>query len=74
MIEKSVLPNGLTILTESLPHLRSVSVGLFVEAGSQDERPNERGVAHFIEHMLFKGTKKRSAKEIAESLKLPAPR
>ena len=66
MIEKSVLPNGLTILTESLPHLRSVSVGLFVEAGSQDERPNERGVAHFIEHMLFKGTKKRSAKEIAE--------
>ncbi|MFA6693663.1 MAG: pitrilysin family protein, partial [Bacillota bacterium] len=66
MIEKSVLPNGLTILTESLPYLHSVSVGLFVEAGSQDENLAERGVSHFIEHMLFKGTKRHSAKEIAE--------
>lgn len=66
MIEKSVLDNGLTIITESLPHLHSVSVGLFVGAGSRYEKDRERGVSHFIEHMLFKGTKKHSAKELAE--------
>lgn len=66
MIQKSVLANGLTLLTESLPYVHSVSVGLFVGAGSRYEKPHERGVSHFIEHMLFKGTKKHSAKDLAE--------
>ncbi len=66
MIQKSVLANGLTVLTESLPYLHSVSVGLFVGAGSRYERPYERGISHFIEHMFFKGTKRHSARELAE--------
>lgn len=66
MINKSILANGLTVLTESLPHLHSVSVGLFVGNGSRHEKPHERGISHFIEHMLFKGTKRHSARELAE--------
>ncbi len=66
MINKSVLLNGLTVLTESLSHLHSVSVGLFVGTGSRYEKPAERGISHFIEHMLFKGTKRHSARELAE--------
>ena len=57
--------NGLRIVSEPIPHFRSVAVGVFVRAGSRDERPEENGLTHFIEHMLFKGTKTRSAKQIA---------
>lgn len=58
--------NGLRIVSEQMPHVRSLSVGIWVNAGSRYELPEENGITHFIEHMLFKGTKTRSAKQIAE--------
>ena len=68
MIEKTVLPNGIQVITEEIPHVHSVSVGVWVEAGSRDERNEENGIAHFIEHMLFKGTQRRSARQIAKEI------
>ena len=65
-IQKDVLSNGLTILTERIEHLRSVSLGIWLKKGSRDESLSDAGVYHFIEHMLFKGTKKRSTYEIAQ--------
>jgi predicted Zn-dependent peptidase len=65
---KTVLKNGIRVVTEKIGYVRSVSIGVWIDTGSRDERNDERGVSHFIEHMLFKGTKKRSAKEIASSL------
>ena len=56
------------MLTEQIPHVRSVSVGLWVQVGTRDEMPPENGISHFIEHMMFKGTARRTAKEIAECL------
>lgn len=67
--QRTVLANGLRILTSSMPHVHSVSLSLFVGAGSRYEREEEAGLSHFLEHMLFKGTRKRpSAKEIAEAV------
>ena len=66
-VRKDVLPNGLTVLTESMSSVRSVSVGIWLRTGARQERANENGVSHFIEHMLFKGTKNRSAEEIARA-------
>ncbi|HPT79046.1 MAG TPA: pitrilysin family protein [Candidatus Atribacteria bacterium] len=60
--------NGIKVVLEKLPHLRSASVGIWFRAGSVYEGPNENGISHFIEHMLFKGTTKRSAKDIAEEI------
>lgn len=68
MINKTTLPNGVRIVTEEIPHVRSVSMGIWVGAGSRDEDDGNNGIAHFIEHMMFKGTEKRTAKEIAETL------
>ena len=56
MLDMFTLSNGLRVVAEKLPHFRSVSVGLWVKAGSMDETPEEGGLSHFIEHMLFKGT------------------
>jgi predicted Zn-dependent peptidase len=64
-IEKTVLANGLTIITEQMSHLRSASVGIWVRSGSRHEAAEVNGISHFIEHALFKGTKKRNAREIA---------
>jgi predicted Zn-dependent peptidase len=66
--KKTVLKNGIRVVTEKIGYVRSVSIGIWIDAGSRDEGDDERGVSHFIEHMLFKGTKKRSAREIASSL------
>jgi predicted Zn-dependent peptidase len=65
---KSVLPSGITVLTESMRERRSVSVGVWLRNGSRDEPGELLGVSHFIEHMLFKGTERRDAKAIAQSL------
>ena len=65
---KTELPGGLRVLTEQIPHVRSVSVGLWVQVGTRDEMPPQNGISHFIEHMMFKGTARRTAKEIAECL------
>lgn len=64
-IRKDTLPNGITVLTEEMPHVRSVSVGIWVDAGSRHEDAVENGISHFIEHMVFKGTTSRSAEDIA---------
>jgi predicted Zn-dependent peptidase len=68
MINKSVLPNGLRVLTESMPQVVSSTIGIWVENGSRYETADENGVSHFIEHLLFKGTRKRSAAQIAEEI------
>ena len=65
---KIKLENGLTILTEEISAMRSVSMGVLVGAGSGREEPREGGISHYIEHMSFKGTKKRSAFDIAYAL------
>lgn len=62
------LDNGVRIVCEKLQHVRSVSVGIWIAAGSKKETIENNGISHFIEHMLFKGTDKRSAKEIAEAI------
>ncbi len=67
-IHRAVLPNGLVVITEPMNHVRSVSVGIWVRTGSRRETAEENGVAHFIEHMVFKGTETRSAEQIARSV------
>ncbi len=67
-IRKTVLPNGLLVLTESMPYVRSVSMGAWVGTGSRDESAEVNGISHFVEHMVFKGTTSRSAKQIAREV------
>jgi predicted Zn-dependent peptidase len=67
-IETTTLPNGVRVISETMPHVRSVSVGLWVGTGSRRESPEQNGLSHFIEHMVFKGTTKRSAEDIARSV------
>ena len=62
------MPNGLRVVGERIPHFRSASVGLWIGTGSQHERPSEAGISHFLEHMVFKGTERRSARQIAEEM------
>jgi len=66
LYKKTTLDNGLRIVSESIPYMSSVSLGFFVGTGSRSEMPSEQGVSHFIEHLVFKGTEKRSARDIAE--------
>lgn len=66
MYQRTVLPNGIRIITEYLPYLRSVTLGAWYEVGSRHETEPEWGISHFIEHMMFKGTTKYTAKQIAE--------
>jgi predicted Zn-dependent peptidase len=65
---KTVLKNGVRAVSLNMPQVRSVSIGVWIDTGSRDEKPEENGISHFIEHLIFKGTKKRSAKEIAVAL------
>src|ERR1700686_4508072 len=67
-IERAELSNGLVVVTEKMPHVRSVSVGIWIGTGSRGESPERNGIAHFIEHMVFKGTERRTAEEIAQSV------
>jgi len=67
-IRRTVLPNGLLVLTESMPHMRSVSMGAWIASGSRDEPAAENGLSHFVEHMVFKGTATRSAQDIAREV------
>jgi hypothetical protein len=68
MVTKTTLENGVQVITEEIPSVHSVSVGIWVRAGSRDEDWEENGISHFIEHMLFKGTKRRSARQIAKEI------
>jgi predicted Zn-dependent peptidase len=67
-VEITCLENGLNVLTHAMPHIETVALGIWVKAGARDERPEENGIAHFLEHMAFKGTKRRTAKDIAEEI------
>ncbi len=67
-VQKEILPNGLVILTEPMEHVHSVSVGIWLRSGSRRERPEINGISHFIEHMVFKGTQRRTAEDIAREI------
>ena len=67
-LRRTVLPNGLIVLTEKMEHLRSVAMGIWVKSGSRYEAAEINGISHFVEHMLFKGTKSRSAQHIAREM------
>ncbi|MGE0445415.1 MAG: M16 family metallopeptidase [Vicinamibacterales bacterium] len=67
-IVRDVLPNGLRLVTERMPHVRSVSIGVWLARGSRHESNEQSGIAHFVEHMLFKGTSSRSAEDIAQAI------
>ena len=68
MYKCQTLKNGLTIIGEEIPYLKSISLGIWIKAGSVIETEENSGVSHFIEHMLFKGTKNRSAKDLAREI------
>src|SRR2546428_547094 len=68
MFRKEVLDNGVRVVTEQIPSVRSVSIGIWVDVGSRDEQPGEEGFSHFIEHMVFKGTRRRSAEAISREI------
>jgi predicted Zn-dependent peptidase len=67
-IHHTTLPNGVRVISERMPQVRSVSVGIWIGTGSREEEPHETGLSHFVEHMVFKGTKNRTAEEIARSV------
>ena len=68
MYRKSTLPNGVRVITETMPAVRSATLGIWADVGSASERSEQRGISHLIEHMLFKGTKRRTARAIAETM------
>ena len=70
LTRRSVLPGGVRVITESVPGLRSASIGMWFGVGSRDEVPGQEGSTHFLEHLLFKGTATRDAHDIAEALSL----
>ena len=67
-IRREVMPNGLTLITEEMKHIRSICIGIWVKTGSRDEDREWNGISHFVEHMVFKGTQHRSAEEIARQV------
>ena len=68
MFNKITLNNGLRIITEKIPYLHSVAIGIWVKTGSRNETLENNGISHFAEHMFFKGTENRTAKQISETL------
>ena len=62
------LKSGLTVVTDDMPHLQTASLGVWIGAGSRNELPQEHGIAHMLEHMAFKGTRRRTARQIAEEI------
>src|SRR4029079_9324547 len=68
MVVRDVLDNGLRLITESMPHVRSVSIGVWLMRGSRHETPAQSGIAHFVEHMLFKGTETRACESTAQAI------
>src|ERR1700675_3208391 len=67
-VEVTTLKSGINVVTDTMPHLETASLGVWVASGSRDERHNEHGISHFLEHMAFKGTRRRSARQIAEEI------
>jgi len=67
-LRRTVLPNGLIVLTERMEHVRSVAMGVWIKSGSRCEAPETNGISHFVEHMVFKGTRSRSSLQIAREM------
>ncbi|HEY4249782.1 MAG TPA: insulinase family protein, partial [Roseomonas sp.] len=67
-IRLTTLPNGLTVVSEAMPRVETASFGAYVAAGTRNESAEENGVSHFLEHMAFKGTRKRDATQIAQAM------
>src|ERR671923_1728703 len=67
-IRRQVLPNGLTVITEEMQHIRSVAIGIWIKTGSRHEDAEANGISHFLEHMVFKGTTTRTAEDIARQV------
>ena len=67
-VEVTRLASGLSVVTDRMPHLESATLGVWIGSGSRDEKPDEHGISHMLEHMAFKGTKRRSARQIAEEI------
>jgi len=67
-VQVTKLPSGLSVVTDEMPHLQTASLGVWIGAGSRDEQADEHGISHLLEHMAFKGTRRRSAREIAETI------
>ena len=68
MVNIRKLSNGIRVVLEEIPYVRSISFGIWVKTGSRNENANNNGASHFIEHLMFKGTHNRSAKDIAEEM------
>ena len=62
------LPSGLSVITDRMAHLETASMGIWIASGSRNEKPDEHGISHLLEHMAFKGTKRRTARQIAEAI------
>jgi predicted Zn-dependent peptidase len=67
-VKVTKLPSGLSVVTDDMPHLESASLGVWIGSGSRNENPDEHGISHLLEHMAFKGTKRRTARQIAEAI------
>ncbi len=67
-LRRTALPNGLIVVSEEMPHVRSLSIGIWIRTGSRHDPPEVNGISHFVEHMVFKGTRNRSAEEIARQV------
>ena len=67
-VEVTTLKSGINVITDAMPHLETASLGVWVASGSRDEHRDEHGISHFLEHMAFKGTQRRSARQIAEEI------
>src|SRR5215471_20292815 len=67
-VELTKLQSGINVITDAMPHLESASLGVWVNSGNRDERGDENGISHFLEHMAFKGTRRRTARQIAEEI------
>src|SRR6266851_728672 len=67
-VDVTKLPSGLTVITDSMPHLETAALGVWAGVGGRDEKPNEHGISHLLEHMAFKGTTRRTSREIVEEI------
>ena len=67
-VQVTRLPSGLSVVTDRMAHLETASLGIWIASGSRNEKPDEHGISHLLEHMAFKGTKRRTARQIAEAI------
>src|SRR6188768_3204069 len=67
-VDVTKLPSGLTVVTDTMPHLETAALGVWAGVGGRDEKANEHGISHLLEHMAFKGTTQRSSREIVEEI------